>query len=47
MSHPVRLILSLGTHLVTRNDASRVGGGLLIADGAGAVIVDSPLDDQP
>lgn len=46
MSHPVHLILSAGTRIVTRNDANRIGGGPLIAAGAVAVIVDSPLDAQ-
>jgi uncharacterized protein len=46
MSHPVHLILSPGTRIVTRNDANRIGGGQLIAAGAVAVITDSPADAQ-
>ncbi len=46
MSHPVHLILSSGTRIVTRNDANRIGGGQLIAAGAVAVITDSPADAQ-
>ncbi len=33
-THPVHLILSAGTRIVTRNEASRIGGGQLIATGA-------------
>jgi hypothetical protein len=46
MSHPVHLILSAGTRIVTRNDANRIGGGQLILAGAVAVITDSPADGQ-
>lgn len=46
MNHPVHLILSAGTRVVTRNDANRIGGGQLIAAGAVAVITDSPADAQ-
>src|SRR5258706_14108663 len=46
MNHPVHLILSAGTRIVTRNDANRIGGGQLIAAGAVAVITDSPADAQ-
>jgi uncharacterized protein len=46
MSHPVHLILSPGTRIVTRNDTNRIGGGQLIAAGAVAVITDSPADAQ-
>src|ERR1041385_1519506 len=46
MSHPVYLILSPGTRIVTRNDANRIGGGQLIAAGAVAVITDSPADGK-
>jgi uncharacterized protein len=46
MSHPVHLILSPGTRIVTRNDANRIGGGRLIAAGAVAVITESPADAQ-
>ena len=46
MSHPIHLILSSGTRIVTRNDANRIGGGQLIAAGAVAVITDSPTDAQ-
>jgi hypothetical protein len=46
MSHPVHLILSPGTRIVTRNDANRIGGGQLILAGAVAVITDSPADAQ-
>ncbi len=46
MSHPIHLILSAGTRIVTRNDANRIGGGQLIAAGAVAVITDSPADAQ-
>ena len=46
MSHPVHLILSAGTRIVTRNDANRIGGGQLIPAGAVAVILDSPADAQ-
>ena len=44
MSHPVHLILSPGTRIVTRNDANRIGGGQLIPAGAVAVITESPAD---
>src|SRR5213594_484923 len=46
MIHPVHLILSPGTRIVTRNDANRIGGGELIQAGAVAVITDSPADGQ-
>ncbi len=46
MSHPVHLILSPGTRVVTRNDANRIGGGQPIAAGTVAVITDSPADAQ-
>ncbi len=46
MSHPIHLILSAGTRVVTRNDANRIGGGSRIAAGAVAVITDSPADAQ-
>ena len=55
MSHPVHLILSPGTRIVTRNDANRIGGqagpaphgaGALIPAGAVGVILDSPTDAQ-
>jgi len=46
MSHPVHLILSAGTRIVTRNDANRIGGGQLIPAGAVAVITNSPADGQ-
>ena len=46
MSHPVHLILSPGTRIVTRNDANRIGGGQLIPAGAVAVITSSPDDGQ-
>ena len=46
MSHPVHLILSAGTRIVTRNDANRIGGGQLIAAGAVEIITVSPLDAQ-
>jgi hypothetical protein len=46
MSHPIHLILSAGTRIVTRNDANRIGGGELIPAGAVAVITFSPLDAQ-
>jgi hypothetical protein len=55
MSHPVHLILSPGTRIVTRNDANRIGGqavpapnsaGALIPAGAVGVIIDSPTDAQ-
>jgi len=46
MSHPIHLILSAGTRIVTRNDANRIGGGQLIAAGAVAIIIDSPSDGQ-
>ena len=45
MNHPVHLILSAGTR-IPRDDANRIGGGQLIADGAVAVILDSPADAQ-
>jgi hypothetical protein len=44
MNHPVHLILSKGTRIVTRNEANRIGGGELIPAGAVAVIIDSPAD---
>lgn len=46
MSHPIHLILSSGTRIVTRNDANRIGGGQLIQSGAVAVITVSPADAQ-
>ena len=55
MNHPVHLILSPGTRIVTRNDANRIGGqagpapnsaGALIPSGAVGVIVQSPADAQ-
>src|SRR5436190_15653986 len=46
MSHPIHLILSAGTRIVTRNDTNRIGGGQLIATGAVAVITESPGDAQ-
>ena len=49
MSHPVHLILSPGTRIVTRNDANRIGGGQLITAGAVAVIIHGsiPTDTLP
>lgn len=44
MSHPIHLILSPGTRIVTRNDANRIGGGPSIPAGAVAVITESPAD---
>jgi uncharacterized protein len=46
MSHPIHLILSSGTRIVTRKVANRLGGGQLIPAGAVAVITDSPADAQ-
>jgi hypothetical protein len=46
MIHPVHLILSAGTRVVTRDGANRIGGGQLIAAGGVAVILDSPADAQ-
>ena len=55
MSHPVHLILSAGTRIVTRNDANRIGGqagavssgaNALVLAGAVGVIIDSPTDAQ-
>ena len=46
MAHPVHLILSAGTRIVTRNDVNRIGGGSSIAAGAVAVIIESPCDAQ-
>src|SRR3954470_21187155 len=55
MGHPVHLILSPGTRIVTRNDANRIGGpavavpndaGPLIPGGAVGVILSSPADAQ-
>jgi hypothetical protein len=46
MSHPVHLILSASTRVVTRNDANRLGGGQSIPAGAAAIIIDSPADAQ-
>src|SRR3989454_1394671 len=46
MSHPIHLILSPGTRIVTRIDANRIGGGKLIPAGAVAVITESPADAQ-
>ena len=46
MSHPVHLILSAGTRIVTRNDANRIGSRQLIRAGAVAVITDTPADAQ-
>jgi len=40
MSHPVHLILSPGTRIVTRNDTNRIGGGQFVSAGAVAVIAD-------
>src|SRR4051812_47686338 len=44
MNHPVNLILSVGTRIITRNDANRIGGGQLVAASAVAVITEPPLD---
>ena len=44
--HPIHLILSPGTRVVTRNPANPIGGGLAIVTGAVGVIVDSPADGQ-
>ncbi len=44
VSHPIHLILSPGTRIVTRSEASRLGGGPPIPAGAVAVITDSPTD---
>jgi hypothetical protein len=44
MSHPVHLVLSASTRVVTRNDANRLGGGQSIPAGAVAIITDSPAD---
>ena len=44
--HPIHLILSAGTRIVTRNPANPVGGGLAIATGAVGAIVESPTDAQ-
>ncbi len=44
MNHPVHLILSTGTRIVTRSESSRIGGGPLIPSGAVAVITESPTD---
>lgn len=46
MSHPVHLILSAGTRIVTRNEANQIGGGRMIPAGAVAVIIESPADAQ-
>jgi uncharacterized protein len=46
MNHPVHLILSAGTRIVTLNEVNRIGGGQLIAAGAVAVITASPVDAQ-
>ncbi|HKQ38707.1 MAG TPA: hypothetical protein VJ063_11560 [Verrucomicrobiae bacterium] len=46
MSHPVHLILSAGTRIVTRNNANQIGGGCLIPAGGVAVIIESPSDAQ-
>jgi len=42
--HPIHLILSAGTRIVTRNETNRIGGGQLIATGSVAVIISSPDD---
>lgn len=44
VSHPIHLILSPGTRIVTRSEASRLGGGPSIPAGAVAVITESPAD---
>jgi hypothetical protein len=44
--HPIHLILSPGTRVVTRNDTNRIGGGQLILAGSVAVITESPGDAQ-
>lgn len=44
--HPVHLILSAGTRIVTRNETNRIGGGVSIPAGAVAEIIDSPTDAQ-
>lgn len=51
MSHPVHLILSPGTRIVTRNDTNRIGGqslashsAALIPSGSVGEIVQSPAD---
>jgi predicted nucleotidyltransferase len=46
MSHPVHLILSSGTRIVTRNPANRIGGGQIIPAGVVAVITEAPSDAQ-
>ncbi len=46
MSHPVHLILSPGTRIVSRSEVGRLGGGQPIPAGAVAVIVESPSDAQ-
>jgi len=44
--HPIHLILSPGTRIVTRNAANSIGGGVAIAAGAVGAIIDSPADAQ-
>jgi hypothetical protein len=44
--HPIHLILSPGTRIVTRNPTNPIGGGLAIATGAVGAIVESPTDAQ-
>lgn len=46
MSHPVHLVLSPGTRIVTRRDVNQIGGGHPILAGAVAVIAASPADAQ-
>ncbi|MDB6024191.1 MAG: nucleotidyltransferase, partial [Verrucomicrobiales bacterium] len=46
MTHPVHLILSSGTRVVTRNGVNKIGGGQEIVAGSVAVIVSSPDDAQ-
>ena len=44
--HPIHLILSAGTRVVTRNPTNPIGGGNEIPAGAVGVILDSPSDAQ-
>src|SRR5262245_34567266 len=44
MSHPIHLILSPGTRIVTRDETNNIGGGKMIPTGSVGEIVASPDD---
>ena len=43
MSHPIHLILSSGTRIVTRNEANRIGGGPTLTSIAGHARIDGAV----